>query len=123
MYDGALLFLGIYHIAEWVRTTILFTVVVVGLNLMWIYYLLAINTLFGLIVVIYTMIVRFGTDGSDCAEVQEFRATWLLVEIILFWFLFFCYPGPILPLMFCKKESHDEILNKDDDDDEESDED
>ena len=121
--DGAILLMAIFHIAEWVRTTFLFTVVVVGLNLMWIYYILGLNTLFGLIAVIYTMIVRFGTDGADCASVQTFRGEWLVFEIIIFWVMFFCYPGPILPLLCCKKEKHDAIINKEDDDEDGSDDD
>ena len=67
VFDRPLLLLAIYHIIEWIRATFLFTVVTVGLNLMWVYYIMSVNTLFGLIVVIYAMVVRFGTDGTDCA--------------------------------------------------------
>ena len=97
--------------------------VFVGLNLMWFYYVLSLNTLFGVIAIIVTMVARFSEDGAACAEVQTYRADWLVVEIIVFWFLFFCYPGPIVPLYFCSKTSHDDIINKGSDDESGSDED
>ena len=43
--------------------------------------------------------------------------------MIAFIVLFFLYPGPVLPLYFCKKSDHDEILNKGDDDSDSEDED
>ena len=123
VFDVALLLLAIYHLVEWIKTTILFTVVIVGINLMWIYYVLCINSLFGIIAIIYTMIARFSVDGTECAAKQVYRGEWLIVEIIGFWVLFFLYPGPIVPLRLCKKESHDDIINKDSDDSDGSDED
>lgn len=115
--------LTVYHIIEWLKTTFLLTVVCVNLNLMGFYYLLSLNTLFGVISVVYTMIVVFSEEGQDCAVVQMERGLWLKIEIITFWVLFFLYPGPVLPLRFCSKESHDEIINKKDDDEDGSDED
>ena len=123
VYDTALLLLAIYHLIEWIKTTLVLTVVFVGLNLMWFYYILSLNTLFGIVAIIVTMVARFSEDGQQCAEVQTYRADWLVVEIIIFWFLFFCYPGPIVPLRFCSKESHDAIINKGSDDESGSDDD
>jgi len=101
---------------EWVKSTFLLTVVCVGINLMHVYYAMAWNTLYGVIVIVYTMIVVFSENGQECAEVQSYRGWWLKAEIIGFWVLFFLYPGPILPLRFCSKKSHDEIINKKSDD-------
>ena len=116
VFDSPLLVLGIYHIIEWIKTTFLLTAVCVNLSLaMYLYYLLSFNTLYGVIAIVYTMIVVFSEEGQECAYEQVHRGTWLKVEIIAFWVLFFLYPGPILPLRFCSKESHDEILNKKDD--------
>ena len=70
VYDTALLLLAIYHLIEWIKTTLVLTVVFVGLNLMWLYYILSLNTLFGLIAIIVTMVVRFSDDGNQCAEKQ-----------------------------------------------------
>ena len=67
-YDGVLLLLAIYHIIEWLKTTIVLTVVFVGINLMWIYVFLILNTLFGILVIIQTIWVRFSEDGEACAE-------------------------------------------------------
>ena len=79
---------------------------------------MALNLLFGIIAVIYTMLVIMSPTGKECAEAQTYRAWWLKTEIIAFWILFLLYPGPVLPLIFCTKESHDEILNAEDSDDE-----
>ena len=123
VYDGALLLLAIYHIIEWIRTTIVLTVVFVGINLVWLYIIGILNTLFGLIAVIYAIAVRFGEEGQQCAEVQEFRAKWLLVEIGLYGVLLLFWPGPILPLACMSKDKHQAILDAGDDDDDEEEDD
>ena len=115
--------MSIYHMIEWVKSTFLLTVVCVGINLMHVYYFMAWNTLFGVIAIVYTMIVVFSEEGQECSEVQTYRGWWLKAEIIAFWVLFFLYPGPILPLRFCSKKSHDDILNADSDEESGSDED
>jgi hypothetical protein len=116
VFDGVLLLLAIYHIIEWLKTTLLLTVACVGLNLMHVYYFLGLNTLFGIFVIFYTMIVLFSEEGSDCAKTQYYRGLWIEAEIVGFWALFFLYPGPILALRGCSKEAHEEILNKESDD-------
>lgn len=71
VYDGALLLLAIFHLIEWIRTTLLFTVVVLGQTmqvLLYAYAFLFLNTIFGIIVVIYAMMVRFGDEGEACAD-------------------------------------------------------
>ena len=68
VYDGVLLLLAIYHIIEWLKTTIVLTVVFVGINLMYVYLFLILNTLFGIFVMILTISVRFSEDGEACVE-------------------------------------------------------
>ena len=68
VYDNVLLLLAVYHIVEWLKTTIVLTVVFVGINLMWIYLFLILNTLFGILVIIQTIWVCFSEDGEACAE-------------------------------------------------------
>ena len=109
VYDKALLLLAIYHIIEWVKSTILLTVVFLGgvmRHLMYVWFLLELNTIFGIVCVVYSVLVRYSEDGEACAVSQPFRAQWLFVEIVGFVVLFFIYPGPILPLLFCSKQSH-----------------
>lgn len=69
VFDRAILLLSIYHMIEWVKTTFLLTVVCVGINLMHIYYAFFWNTIFGVCVIVYTMIVVFSETGQECAEV------------------------------------------------------
>ena len=68
VYDKVLLLLAIYHIIEWLKTTIVLTVVFVGINLMWVYIVLILNTLFGIGVMIQIISVRFSEEGEACAE-------------------------------------------------------
>ena len=67
MFDTPLLFLAIYHLIEWIKTTLVLTVVFVGLNLMWFYYILSvIGSIWGLIAIVVTMAARFSEDGTAC---------------------------------------------------------
>ena len=122
MFDTPLLALAIYHIIEWVKATLLLTVVLVGVNLMHVYMIMSfLNTIWGVVAIVWTMMVRFSPEGEECAKAQEYRGQWLIVEIIGFWALLFCYPGPLLPLRTCSRESHDEIIYKKDSDSDEED--
>lgn len=103
--DTPILLLAIYHIVEWVRCTILLTVVCLGQNLMKVWYALMVNTLFGLCVFLYAHAVYFGEAATGCAPTQPTRYTWLMVEIILFWVTFFALSLPMMYLRFWKKES------------------
>ena len=124
VYDIPILLMSIYHLIEWIKTTIVLTVTCVGINLMWLYYPLVLNTLYGLIATIVTMIAIFSEEGEACASAQPTRNLWLKIDILIFWVTFFVFIGPVLPLRFMSKEKHDELLNaKDDDDDEGSDDD
>ena len=99
VYDTAILLFFIYHAIEWVRYTIFLTSILLGVNLVGVFYLLGLNSLFGIVVFIVGILARFGGDGADCASVQETRGTFLLVAIIIFvvkiWFTF-------CPTMFFK---------------------
>ncbi len=70
VFDNALLLLAIFHLIEWIKTTFLLTVVCVGINLMHVYYFLFWNTIFGVIAVVYTMIVVFSEEGQACSAPQ-----------------------------------------------------
>ena len=115
VFDNALLLFAIFHLIEWIKTTLLLSVACVGLNLMWVYYISSINTIYGFVVTLITIITLMSEDGEACAEVQANRGWWLKAEVLFFILLFFLYPGPVLPLFGCTKEQHDEILNKGDD--------
>ena len=124
VYDIPILLMSIYHLIEWIKTTIVLTVACVGINLMWLYYPLVLNTLYGLIATIITMITIFSEEGEACAAAQPQRNLWLKIDVLIFWVTFFVFIGPVLPLRFMGKEKHDELLNaKDDDDEDGSDED
>ena len=117
--DTAILIAGIFHVIEWLRTTILLTVVVIGAtNLMWAYYALGLNTIFGIVALVFVHLSYFG-EGAYCKDAQPTRYTWLLVEVIFFWALFWFFQYPFWVLFCCKQEAvHDAINAKDDDDEE-----
>jgi len=95
--DLPLLLLAIFHMIEWIRYTVLLTVVCIGTNISILYYIGAPNTLYGLIAYGITHIVYFSDDGKMCGEEQPDRYSWLLIEIIAFWVLYFFY---IFPFVF-----------------------
>ena len=58
VYDMALYLAGIFHVIEWIRTTILLAVICIGANLMPIWYASAISALFGIAVFIYLQVMK-----------------------------------------------------------------
>ena len=96
VFDLAFLLIAIYHMVEWVRMTVLLTVVIIGVNITAVWYITVPNTIYGLIAYAITHMVYFSEDGKACQERQEDRASWLLVEIICFWVFFFFYIFPFM---------------------------
>ena len=119
VYDLAICLLAIYHIIEWLRCTAFLTVICIGVNLMWVWYITVLNTAFGLVAFIYAHTVRFGAAGKACEEAQEGRANWLLIEIGVFWVFFFVMSFPILIIRLLKKQSLEAALAAGSDDEEE----
>jgi len=112
VFDLPLLMLAIWHMIEWIRTTILLTVVCIGVNWSIAWYVTMPNTLFGIVVYAMVHMSYFSDDGKACADVQTSRATWLLVEIIAFWVLFFVYSFPFLFTLCLGKQRANNTLNK-----------
>lgn len=63
VFDTAIKLAGIFHIIEWIRTTLLLTVICIGVNLMSIWYFTAISSLYGLAVYFYMMSVMASDLG------------------------------------------------------------
>ena len=70
VYDMAIYLTGIFHVMEWIRTTILLTVVCVGANLMPIWYVSAISALYGIAVFIYAHVIYASADSKVCKTAQ-----------------------------------------------------
>ena len=68
VYDTALLVLAIYHLIEWVRVIVFAVCVIIGANLMIIWYITIPNAVFGIVAYIIANVARFGEDGQDCAD-------------------------------------------------------
>ena len=88
MYDTALLLLAVYHLIEWVRVIVFAVCVIIGANLMIIWYITVPNAIFGLVAYIIAHTVRFSEAGNACSEVQLGRGRFLLGDVIVFWVTF-----------------------------------
>lgn len=64
--DVAIKLTGIFHVMEWIRTTILLTVICIGVNLMHVWYVSTITALYGIAVFIYLIYVYASDAGRAC---------------------------------------------------------
>ena len=64
MYDGALFVVLLFHIVEWVRQTVLITVILVGVKWLPVYYGLTINVVLFLVATIMALKDGFGSDDE-----------------------------------------------------------
>ena len=108
VYDTPLLLLAIWHIIEWIRTTLLLTIVMIGVNWTISWYIMVPNTLFGLVVYAIAHMAYWSEDGEKCKDIQENRSIWILVEIIFFWCTFFLYAFPFI-WTICKGKARADI--------------
>lgn len=115
--DNAMYLVGIYHIMEWIRATILLTVILIGVNLMWVWYVTSVISLYGFGCFIYLVTVFFGDDAKGCEDSQPTRYQWLLCETIYFFCIFFPAQFPVLIVRCFKRESIYKALSEDDDED------
>lgn len=116
VFDTAIKLGGVFHIMEWIRTTILLTVICVGVNLTQVWYFTSVTALYGLGTFIYVIVVFASEKGQACMEPQIYRYQWLMSEIIIFFTLFFIYQVPILLVRCFSKQKLHEILNAESED-------
>ena len=64
VFDTALMLILIFHIIEWVRLTVLLTVILVGVPWLIVYYALSVNFVFGMIISIVAMVTGFGAEAT-----------------------------------------------------------
>ncbi len=64
--DQAIYLLGIFHIIEWIRTTILLMIICIGVGLMKIWYFTMINAFYGFVCLVITHQVYVSADGKAC---------------------------------------------------------
>lgn len=112
VYDTAYILLTSYHLIEWVRMTLFLVTIVLGSNFMYVWYVLGLNTLFGIATYIYVHVVRFSEMGKSCSESQYYRGQFLLAEVIVFWVTFHIMSFPHFFILVEKKSYIEEKLNK-----------
>ena len=106
VYDIAFVLLGIFHLIEYFRFTIFMVACFLGVNLITLYYILGLNSLFGIAAYLVAHARRFNEAGKDCAgdDYQVYRGRVLVAEIIIFWTTFFIMSFPMLFLKFMSKQ-------------------
>ena len=67
--DLAFVLLAVFHMIEWIRATVLLTVICIGVNITLAWYLTIPNSLYGIIAYAITHVVYFSEDGKLCGEV------------------------------------------------------
>ena len=118
VYDTALQLMASYHIIEWVRFTIFLVTLLLGQNFMHLWYILSLNTLYGIAAYIYVHVARYSGNGLACQPFQIFRASMLTAEVIVFWTTFFIMSVPQIFYLFMKTEDLEEAMKEQDEDDE-----
>ena len=111
VYDSALLLLAIYHLIEWVRIIIFLVAVFLGANMVKIYYILYLNTLFGLAAYITAHVYRFGGDGPNCTDLQPERAATLVAEVVIFWTTYHIMNFPQVLLCLMSQANKEDAYN------------
>lgn len=73
VYDTAIKLAGIWHIIEWIRSTMLLVCILVGTNLLQAWYATAFSAIYGIVAFVYLHIAAFSADGQACSSVQTTR--------------------------------------------------
>ena len=68
VFDMAIKLTGVFHIIEWVRATILLTVILINVNLMKIWYVTILNMIYGFVSFLFLHAVYFSEESMACAE-------------------------------------------------------
>lgn len=90
--------------------TIFLVTLLLGSNFMPIWYFTSLNTIFGIAAYIACHVYRYAGNGVICAEEQEFRASMLMAEVIVFWTTFHIMSCPQIFFFFMSTENLDSAL-------------
>ena len=119
-YETTILMLFIYHFIEWIRATLLLTAMLIGVNLVTLYYILGVNAIFGIVAIIMAHANAFG--NTECAGYYPTEANDFLIEVIVFWLTFWWTEFPmVLFFKFMKKSTLDEALKEEEEEEGEGD--
>ena len=113
VFDVPLLLCAIYHLIQWLRTTLLLTSIVVGLRCaLYLWYATSLVFVYGVVVMAVCHIVYFKSEeGLACREAQTTRGQWLFAECAYFWSLFFiCQCPPIYITLYPKRKIHQILI-------------
>ena len=103
---------GIYHILSWVKCTILLVNILVGVNLLTIWYASYLEIPFFLGTFIYIHIVYFSAEGRECQRHQSNRYEWLMFEIVYFWVFGLLNLVPQAFIFLYRRDHLNEVLDE-----------
>jgi hypothetical protein len=83
------------------------------------WYILGLNSLYGIATYIHVHVTYFSGNGLLCREEQEFRAKMLMAEVIVFWVTFFIMSIPQVFFLCMSPENLEDAINHDEEDEEE----
>ena len=110
---------GIFHIIEWIRTTLMLVNALIGLNVMRLWYYTTVNGFLALACLVSVCYVYSSADAKACEAEQPTRYQWLLVEMIYFLVYWPIGQFPIIILRAFRKEVlHEKILKGDEEEEE-----
>lgn len=109
--------LSVFHMIEWLRQLAFLTGALVGTNLMYLYYGMSLNCVFGFVSIFVGIGARYGGDGVECAKYQSGRADYLTYNIItLFLYMFTCVHH-VLIFKIMGAEWCNDVYNEEEEDD------
>lgn len=68
VYNDSLKLVLCFHLIEWARIIMFLITIILGQNLMRVWYYTSLNTIFGIIAYIYCHVQRFNDDGKLCKD-------------------------------------------------------
>lgn len=124
VYQTAIGLAATFHIIEWLRMLVVLATALIGSNLNILYYILSINMVYGVVVLLIAIIVRFSGDGPACAAEgkQSDRGLYLALQIVCLILYIFTSLHMHLMMYCLGKEKIHEIVNEPEEDSEEEDE-
>ena len=81
-----------------------------GSNFMELWYVMGLNSLYGIAAYIYCHVARYNYNGQNCADNQVYRANMLMAEVIIFWTTFLIMSVPQLFFLCMSKGNLDDAL-------------
>ena len=89
---------------------------------MQIWYVLGLNTIYGVAAALYVHKAIFDADGKACQDVQVYRGKQLICEVCVFWVSFIIFSFPQILFKILGKANLEDAIKENDEDEDEAEE-